>query len=540
MSLYTDRPSLNPPLHPFNLSHNHFTTMDFGLLYPVMYQECVAGDIFQLRCEALVRALPLVAPILNNMTLSLTAFFVPNRIIFKDWESFFTGIDQSTIPPQTYDKLLPVWCEGDDGNFPTDSLLTDKTSIWRALGLNCLGLSSTVWSDIKAYLPTDLVRRAYYKIWNDWFRDENFQDPIDFTSTQLSVNGKQQKLMRRAWEKDYFSAALYSRQKGTAPSVPLSLTGSAIFDYSCVSDPVAFPYDSSSFYNLQSGEGSGSRHFSFVLPNTFDKADVASSFNDFLNSNDISGTSAGFTVNDFRDLTALQHQLEGLMIYGSRYIEVLQGVYGTSPTDARLQIAERLGGMTFNVRVSEVLQTSSSTDTSPQGNQTGHALGVSEGQLISYKCEEPGWIIVLADIKPPAVYRNRFPREFFRRSQLEQYSPYQVNLSFQAINNREIFGTLSAQDDGVWAYQGRYDEMRCRMSYVSGQLLDTMEYYLSVRRFSSLPAMNGDFIECNPDDDVFAVTDEDKFICNFYFDLQAMRPLPPVSIPGLVDHVYGR
>lgn len=534
MGLYTDRPSLNPKLHPFDLSHNHFTTMNFGYLYPAMWQECVPGDIFQLEVQALVRALPLVAPILNNMTLSLNAFFVPHRIVWKNYEKFFTTIDNDVIPPVSFDELPPLWMQNDAGIFADASIDVSTTSLWRAFGLNVQlsdNVKSAKLSTLKDYLPTDLLRRSYYKIWNDWYRDENFQEPIDYQDNNTTFI---QSLMRRAWEKDYFTAALYSRQKGTAPSVPISINGSISFNV--IGDSSSFDPTLYKVTNIGAADGGLGSSVPVLSSNP---SSAASDWSNFLSANNVTAESAGFDMSDIRDMAAIQKQMEGLMIYGSKYIEVLQGVYGTSPTDERLQLAERLGGMTFNVRVSEVLQTSSSTDTSVQGNQTGHALGVSQGKLISYKCDEPGYIIVLADIKPPAVYRNRFPRELFRKSRLDVYSPYFVNLSFQAVHNYEIYGQLTSDDLGVWAYQGRYDEMRTRMSYVTGQLVDTMEYYLSVRRFTSLPAMNGDFISCNPDDDIFAVVDEDKFICNFYFDLKALRPLPPYSEPGLVDHVYG-
>lgn len=557
MSLYDNRPSLNPKLNAFDLSHNHFTTMDFGLLYPVMYQECVPGDMFQCDYQSLIRALPLVSPILNNMTCTLNAFFVPQRILWDNWEKFFTTIDQTKIPPESFNDPQPVFGQHDDYTFDDVTLDLGRDALWQHFGLNTK-LSDTVkaakLNDLKDYLPTDWIRRGYYSIWNNWFRDENFQEPIDFKNTS------NQKLLRRAWRKDYFTSSLYSRQKGASPSLPLTGTGSAVFSdanlalllsgtaqgqrgylYSDTSNSAALLYSNAGglVYNgtttLFTGQPAAQMGTSNVSINQ--TVDLSSALNGH-NTIDLSNVGT-FSTSDMRDMFAIQRYMEGLMIYGSRYIEVLQGMYGTSPTDARLQLPERLGGATFNIKVSEVLQTSESTTNSPQGNQTGHGLGVAPGHLFGYKAEEPGFIFILADIQPPAVYENRFPRELFRKSLLDQFSPYFVNLSFQAINNREIFGQLTADDDGIWAYQGRYDEMRERQSYVSGQLLDTMAYYLQKRTFNSLPVMNSDFISCDPDDSVFSVMDEDKFICNFYWELKAMRPMPKFSEPGLIDHVYG-
>lgn len=566
-NLYTERPSLSPKLNAFNLSHNHYTTMDFGWLYPVMWQECVPGDIFTLKTETLARALPLVSPILNNITMELEAFFVPSRLLWKKFEDFITTVDQESIPPKSFDGLPPVFAEADDGSFPDVTLkqLIEDTnaspSLWSRFGLPNEfpeDILNKKVKDLKEFLPVGLLFRAYYKIYNDWYRDENFQEVIDFTTNKVDY-----KLRRRAWHKDYFTASLYSRQKGTAPSIPLTGTGSAVFGVwnNSLKVPAIDSFVSSDYGSIMTGTGVGGPQVSGAIGNLIRGADqqgndpmpagtalkfqdVEKNLNDlgfqaYLNKNSIDMSNVGtFDVSDMRDMFAIQRSLEGLMIYGSKYIEVLQGIYGTSPTDARLQLAERIGGMSFNIRISEVLQTSES-GTTPQGTQTGHGIGVSPGGFNTYKCEEFGYYIVFASVRPPAVYANRLPRELYRKTLLEQYSPYFVNLSFQAIHNREIYGQLNADDAKIWAYQGRYDEMRERQSYVSGLLRTELGSYIQVRDFNKLPSMNSDFIQCDPEDDIFAVVDKDKFICNFYFNLNALRPLPIYSEPGLIDHVYG-
>lgn len=561
-NLYTERPSLSPKLNAFNLSHNHYTTMDFGWLYPVMWQECVPGDIFTLKTETLARALPLVSPILNNITMELEAFFVPSRLLWKKFEDFITTVDQESIPPKSFEGLPPVFAEADDGSFPDVTLkqLIEDTnaspSLWSRFGLPNEfpeDILNKKVKDLKEFLPVGLLFRAYYKIYNDWYRDENFQEVIDFTTNKVDY-----KLRRRAWHKDYFTASLYSRQKGTAPSIPLTGTGSALFstwndslkvkpqdlELYAANSPltvgVEIKSNTSAFTGSYGLKSTGTISSDFPIHSPLPEASLQDNgFQAYLNQNSIDMSNVGtFDVSDMRDMFAIQRSLEGLMIYGSKYIEVLQGIYGTSPTDARLQLAERIGGMSFNIRISEVLQTSES-GTTPQGTQTGHGIGVSPGGFNTYKCEEFGYYIVFASVRPPAVYANRLPRELYRKTLLEQYSPYFVNLSFQAIHNREIYGQLNADDAKIWAYQGRYDEMRERQSYVSGLLRTELGSYIQVRDFNKLPSMNSDFIQCDPEDDIFAVVDKDKFICNFYFNLNALRPLPIYSEPGLIDHVYG-
>lgn len=516
---YSTTPELHPDLSAFDLSHNHFTTMDFGFLYPVAWYECVPGDVYTLDYQSLVFAQPFIAPLLNNLTMELFSFFVPTRLLWKDFESFFTTIEQGSIPPRTYEGTPPRWCEKSDGSVV--DIVTSSHSLWDMFGLSRIFNPQAS----KELRPVDFLRRAYYFIWNEWFRDENLQEPIDFH------NDTRQTLMRRAWRKDYFTAAFTTRQKGTAPSIPLTGTGKAVWNLT--------DYNTQSVSNLNNAsyltytpKGSQSFFYTKDLPKD--------SIKNFLDDNTIDMSNVGtFDVSDMRDMFQIQSFLENLMRSGSRFVEVLQAIYGTSPTDARLSLPELIGRSKFNIQISQVLQNSASTDSSPQANSAGYGHSVTESWLGNYKAVEPGYIIVLANIQPPAVYTDRMPRELYRFDLLEQYNPYFVNLSYQEIKSREIYSDGTEQDNDIFAFTGRYDELREKMSYVTGDLYDKMAYYLNFRKFDARPAFNANFIECIPDNDVFAVQDEPPFIVNFWWDTKALRPLPAISLPGRIDHVYG-
>ena len=214
---------IKPKLNGFDLSHNHYTTMDMGGLYPIAWLECVPGDIHRLDIQSLVRVQPMVSPILNNLTCDIHAFFVPTRLLWKDWESFITTIVQGKIPPETFKGSPPVWLQQDDN---PDSITqlgainTDSHSLWDMFGLSRIFKKDAIAEN----RPTDFLRRAYIDIWNNWFRDENLQEEIDYYNSDL------QTVLPRAWRKDYFTAAYYTRQKGNSPSVPLNLEGSVTWD----------------------------------------------------------------------------------------------------------------------------------------------------------------------------------------------------------------------------------------------------------------------------------------------------------------------
>lgn len=536
---------LSPKLNAFDLSHNHYHTMDFGRIHPVAWYECVPGDIYDLDFQALVRVQPMIAPIMNNITCELHAFFAPTRLLWKDFEKFITTVNGDVIPPETFEGSPPVWAQNDsDGSIA--EINTDSMEMW-----DCFGFSRKFDRNApKEARPLDYLRRALIFINNEWFRDENLQEPVDY------YNSKDvQTLFYRAWPKDYFTSAFYDRQKGISPSIPITGLGNVVFtsgssgaglpvqfngDGSGVSRAFQATSDSAGYSLLVNGLNSGT-----LANKTMTAIYDDSAFTTWLTKNnkfDFSNVGT-FNVADMRDMFAVQLKFEGLMRGGSRYIEFLQFNHGTSPSDSRLQIPERIGGAKFNIQISEVLQTGESTDTSVQGNMSGHGFSVIENTLGNYKAEEFGYIIVVATIMPPAIYKDRIPREMYRKSQLEQFSPYFVNLSYQAIYERELYAVGNTDnvtgDEKIFGYQGRYDEMREKMSYVTGDFYDKLAYYLNSRTFENAPALNDDFIKCRPNSDIFAVTDEPPFLCNFYWNTKALRPIPLVSEPGLIDHVYG-
>lgn len=538
---------IKPKLNSFDLSHNHYMTLDFGKLYPIAWMECVPGDIFDLSVQALVRVQPMDAPIMNNITCDLHAFFVPTRLLWDDWESFITTVDQNSIPPKTFEGTPPVWGDYDDDDVINGitEIDTSSGSLW-----DCLGFSRIFKKDaMRGLRPTDFLRRAYYFIWNEWFRDENLQEPIDFKKT-----GKQE-LLYRAWRKDYFTAAYYGRQKGTSPAINLSGSTKVLFNgelpnylgftYSPANGQAGNNNNYTVVYHADGNEAKGKLYLANNASVTQEVSQPISSkykdaFVQYLQDNSVDFANVGtFDTNDLRDMVQIQKFFERLMMAGSRYIEFLQSQFGVSPSDARLQIPERIGGTSFNINISEVIQNSATTSTSPQGTQTGHGLSVSAGHIGNYKAVEFGYIMILGNIQPPSVYVDRMPKSVYRKTLLEQFNPHFVNLSFQAINNREIYASGEMIDNEIFAFAGRYDELREQQSYVSGDFYDLLDFYLNFRKFDEKPSYNSEFIECKPNNNIFSVKDEPPFLCNFYIDCRALRPIPVVSEPGLVDHVFG-
>lgn len=198
---------------------------------------------------------------------------------------------------------------------------------------------------------------------------------------------------------------------------------------------------------------------------------------------------------------------------------------------------EFLGSIKSSIIISEVLQTSASSDTSPQGNLAGKGLGVSKNYIDRYYVQEPGVIIGLTSVYPRPSYQQGINRVWLRKSRLEQFYPEFVNLSEQGIKLAELYATNNSDTNNkVFGYTGIYDEMRIRQPQVCGDLRDTLDYWVMTRKFDAEPALNSEFITCQPSKNIFAVQDEPGIILNIYNDVSAIRSLPFISEPGLIDH----
>lgn len=560
-TIFQDVGGLKPQRTKFNLGYSNRYNCNMGELIPSYLERAEAGDIFEIGQEVLCRLQPLVSPVLDNLYISTEYFFVPLRLLWDKWEEYITGIKKDTIPPEEFTDPQPEWSPATSKN---STLNNKKFSLWDYFGF-------PVNIDPVGTYPLDYPRRAYNLIYNEWYRDENLQNLVDLNND---------KILYRSWRKDYFTSSLPFRQKGIAPSIPITGTGNVDFSDLKNLNYTTTPYsvkmfpdtsgksnvvytsnsDTSLSYNASNSPNSTSMRITVDSPVTFGLfqymdgasrkslpgiADVtqvsgyASNFSDWLtNNNVIDFSNVGtFNVSDLRDLFQLQKWMERNARAGTRYIEFLKAHYGVSPNDARLDRPEFLGSVKSHVVISEVLQTSQSSDTSAQGNLAGKGLGVSKSYIDRYYVEEPGVIIGLTCVYPRPSYQQGINRVWLRKSRLEQFYPEFVNLSEQGIKLAELYATnKSDSNNKIFGYTGIYDEMRVRSSQVCGDLRDTLDYWVMTRKFNTEPALNSEFITCQPSKNIFAVQDEPGIILNIYNDITAIRSIPFISEPGLIDH----
>ena len=563
-TIFQDVGGLKPQRTKFNLGYPNRYNCNMGELIPSYLERAEAGDIFEIGQEVLCRLQPLVSPVLDNLYISTEYFFVPFRLLWDKWEEYITGIKKDSIPPEEFTDPQPEWSPATSAK---STLNNKKFSLWDYFGF-------PIDVDPVGSYPLDYPRRAYNLIYNEWYRDENLQELVDLNND---------KILYRSWRKDYFTSALPFRQKGIAPSIPITGTGSVDFnldikDTAGSTNIIVKSYisDASQDYFPVYLQGEGPNNYdSFSIDNAGSKYPVYSSifsagtsnknlqlvntesgfvpgllventhssyktnFNDWLSQhNSFNFENVGtFNASDMRDLFQLQIWMERNARAGTRYIEFLKAHYAVAPSDARLDRPEFLGSVKSSVIISEVLQTSQSSDTSAQGNLAGKGLGVSKAYIDRYYVEEPGVIIGLTCVYPRPSYQQGINRVWLRKSRLEQFYPEFVNLSEQGIKLAELYATNNATTNNkIFGYTGIYDEMRVRHPQVCGDLRDTLDYWVMTRKFDSEPALNSEFITCQPSKNIFAVQDEPGVILNIYNDITAIRSIPFISEPGLIDH----
>lgn len=537
----------------FKRDYSLLTTINEGDLVPIYLDEVLPADTFKVNVNALVRMSTPLYPVMDNAYMDYYFFFVPARLLWEHFENLM-GQNDKTFWAETTEYTTPQ-TTAPSGGWKVGTL-ADYFGI--PTGVENLSVNSMPF-------------RAYAKIWNEWFRDENLQQPVTMsktdattagsnTGTSLSDAEKGGMPLKVCKYKDYFTSCLPSPQKAVDP-VTIPLGGNApvraFIDTALTKEAKA--------YGTVTGTKAGTWKYGDMVTDS-EKARMLEGYPqeqignyfwasktagqpDYDKGNyskqaymgaDLSSVTAA-TINELRQAIAVQHIFERDARTGTRYKEILQGAWGVTSPDARLDRSEYIGGYRMPINVNQVVQTSATDSTSPQGNTGAYSMTTMSRNMCTYSATEHGYVIGLAAIRVDHSYQQGLSRLWTRSTRFSYYDPMLANLGEQAVLNQEIYAQGNAKDEEVFGYQEAWADYRYRTNQITGEMrstyAQTLDAWHYADKYSKLPTLSSSWIQEGTEniDRTIAVqsSNSHQFLVNLYYDQTWTRPMPIYSIPGL-------
>lgn len=541
---FSQVPQIHAKRSKFERSFSHKTSFNVGDVVPVYVDsDILPGDTVQMDMAELVRMATPIYPIMDNLYMDVYWFFVPHRLVWDHWTAFWGENDDPWT--QTTEYEIPQ-IEAPTGGW-TEGTIADY-----------MGIPTKVDGISVNALPF----RAYARAWNDWFRDENlkkvchiYTDETTRTGqtgaetgytyvTGVELGGKPAKIAKLH---DYYTSTLPSPQKGPAVQIPLGTTANLKTNnqymmYRGVAsgmqcemkcgDNIA-PGGTSSPYLMAKGTNVTNMIASETLNLDPDNYYV-----------DLSNATAA-TINQLRTAFAVQKYYEAAGRFGTRYIEFVRSIFGVTSSDARFQRSEYIGGQRIPINIDQILQTSSTDATSPQGNTAGFSCTINRDSMFTKSFEEHGTLLCLVAIRTDHTYQQGLSKMWTRKKWTDYYNPFFANLGEMPVLVENIYATGTSADKDAFGYQEAWAEYRYHENYVSGYMRSNATGSLDVWHFAddyeSQPYLSSEWIDepYTNVDRTIAVTSQltHQFIADFFYKCYYTRPMPVYSVPGLIDHV---
>lgn len=583
---FQNTPQINIKRSKFERSCNHKTSFNVGDIIPLYVDsDILPGDTVQMDMASLVRMATPIYPIMDNLFMDTYWFFVPHRLVWEHWKEFWGENEDPWVQETEYE--IPQ--------------ITAPSGGWKEGTIaDYMGLPTKVGNISVSALPF----RAYVKCWNDFFRDQNLKSAAhmytDDTTRQGTNTGdyvlnaeKGAMPLKAAKFHDYFTSALPNAQKSNEPvRIPLGTfapaTGTAQSTATTTinGQGVKNLTTDGAYYNLGGTLRLGYKDVASQnadiyplvsdasqLGNVYVNAAKPTSWADSITGRDVQWTNLkaninGLTastnvttninnmmvdlssataasINQLRTAFAIQKYYENAGLHGTRYIEYIRSVFGVTSSDARFQRAEYIGGKRQPINISQVLQTSSTDSTSPQGNTAAFSLTINKDSIFTKSFEEHGTLLCLAVVRAEHTYQQGINKMWTRRKWLHFYNPFFAHLGEMPVEMREIYAQGNSTDEEIFGYQEAWAEYRYKPSYVSGYMRSNADGSLDVWHFadnySSKPILGTTWIDepYTNVDRTIAVSSQltHQFIGDFFFKTYYTRPMPVYSVPGLIDHV---
>lgn len=525
-------PSAEIPRSKFAMRQTRKMAFNASDLVPIMCEEVLPGDVWSHNESIMARLATPIAPAVDDIDLETFYFFVPNRILWDDWEDFITGVDTDLEIPTLFPGLSGV------------GFTVETNSLYDHFGILPQTYSDTTF-DINA-LPI----WGYFTIWNEWFRDQNLQPEYTWSQVSGQLNGGitngtpwDSELLRVNKRHDYFTSALPWAQKGPAVQLPLGSTAPVYIDASGTT-PLAF----------QAGQSPGTNNAANITVGTLGaSATNMTAYPGTVNVFADLANATAATINSIRLAFQTQKLLERDARGGSRYVEQLLSHFGVRSPDARLQRPEYLGGSKIPVTVNPIAQTADynvgeTPEASALGNLGAEMHASGSKRSFTYSATEHGYIIGLATVRATPTYQQGTRKHWRRQTRLDYYFPVFAHLGEQAVSTQEIFQpTNDAPSTAIWGYQERFAEYRYTPNEITGVLRSTaaqpLDWWHYAEEFATEPALNAAFITDKTQETLarsLATAPSEQWSAQIIMDIlhnsNVARLMPAYSVPGLIDH----
>lgn len=538
-------------------------TLNAGQLIPFYVDEVLPGDTFSVDQAAIIRMTTPIFPVMDNCHMDIYYFNVPCRILWKNFKRFM-GENDTGPWAQTQEYTIPqIKVTGTE----------EKPAPYEGSIMDYMGIPTKVSKgENTAFTVNALPMRAYAMIWQEWFRDQNVDNPAVNSDADATVNYKDDEtkgmdattpdleyILQNAYTggrplpvnkyHDYFTSALPSPQKAGEPvTIPMSNNANVLL-YSDVNLTKPIWYNGTSLAPGWSQMRGG-------VKEEFEKSPILSSnATDLTSAQDEAGNpiTTGFlgadlsnvsatTINQLRQAFQVQKYYEQLARGGSRYREMIYSLFHTKISDKTVQIPEYLGGTRITINMSQVIQTSGTTAESPQGNTAAVSVTPYNGSMFTKSFEEHGYVIGVCCIRHDHTYQQGLERMWSRKTNLDFYYPVFANLGEQAILKKELYLTGTSTDEQAFGYQEAWAEYRMKPNRISGKFRSnatgTLDSWHYGDNYTKTPSLSQAWMK-EGDSEIqrtLAVDNEPQFIMDTVIDNTSVRPMPMYSIPGLVDH----